>query len=677
MGFFVATSPRLVFLPVILPVIAVAIGLCSAALADSAAFRADPLPRSHLILAPGSDLPITGHAAPGAAVEGRLRPEDPWRVIATADAAGTWAGSLGPLRIQDGFVSPQVRSGQGVETLTPVAAGQIVTIWGQSEFHRAVLPQHAALEHAAEVLDPSALQVTFSLSAADDYGASSAMVHHRVTPQMPVSAHMVHLSNLLSTAAPGVPWHIVFHTRAGTGFQQLLSDADTGRTWGDDVALATFAFPLGQRPAFNWMSWYASDAGLAERYGPVLYAALTGTDVSGARLERGDVPALGGFPMDHFLTDLYGADVPWVIAGPHRFELPNLSAQIAANRASVDRVIAQADTGGRILRGLEPLTYLNGNPGWGGDYSHPDTTGRPGDGMARLVNLMGQSILRHSGYSTWDIPQIDQAALSADGDTLTAWSSAGPLTTTRMVRQAQDAGPVAGFRINDAPAPLARIENGRAVIRYAANGDPFPPGSRVTFGAGGIGAQDLNAEVRGIEIWQDYPIVDLGQPMLEGIPVKAQSQVLDIIPPAQDVTDPAPRGNILPPPVALLRPGAQGWVSDDPSWRLSRGTATASPTTRKALYTRFPITGTIPATTLSFVATQTGSDPEYVRVRIIALGGQHQTILETDIRLQPNHRQRVAVPAVPGDKRYLYIALIRRGAPTGDITLGSFALTAR
>ncbi len=638
-------------------------------------------------------LPLAGQAPAGAQVVGRFvgasGQATEWQPVATADEAGHWQGQLGPVSRDAGWVRPELRLSDSDTvqfTGTALAAGHVVAIWGQSELHRAVLPSHAALDSAAPVRDPLALQVTFSHSAKDDYGDPSQFEHSAISDQSPVSAHMVALSNMLHQAAPGQRFHLVFHTRSGTGFQQLLSDAAPGRLWSDDLRLHRFALPWGGAPGLAWISWYNSDSGLGERYAQVLYAAITGQSVEGAALAPGDVPEGGRHPLDHSFATLYGPDTVWAVAGPHRFEMKKFSARIAANRAGVDALFARP-TPGNLRRALEPLTYLNGNPAWGnGDFSHPDTSAQPADGMGRLMLLMGNSILRQLGLAQWPLPAFDHARLSADGTEVQVWSDAGPVTTTRAVQTGQADAPVAGFQINGAPATQAHLRDGRVVIRFDAQGRAFPPGARLTFGAGGIGAQNLNRDVRKTQVWRDYPIVDVGQVAIEGIPVKAQTpqHVLDVLPPSPDLTMPLPQGNLLPPKVAGFAETDQppGWARFGEGWELNsaENTARASLTARGGLQAVIP-EGAVRGLSnrrlvLTFVPQTTGSDPEVLRVAVSATGGAKSTLFLDEVTLTPGQRMYLPLAKTRQDAPGLIIRFRRRGALTGDISLTGLGLYA-
>lgn len=666
--------------------------------AGQPAFSLDPFPHARTIVdsgaALGSDaaqVPLSGHAPPGATVLARIPGRNgalsDWTAIATADTQGVWRGILGPLSRSVGWVRPQVRldgSSTILRTAGEVAAGHVVTIWGQSELHRAVLPAHAALSTVGPVRDPSALQVTFSRSAKDDYGQRAKFVHTNISDDTPVTAHMVALSNMLAAAAPGERFHLVFHTRAGTGFQQLLSDAARGRVWADDINLHRFALPGGAQPGLAWVSWYNTDSSLGPRYGQVLYTALTGRNIDGSPFIRGTVPLGGRIPMDHTFADLYGGRTVWAIAGPHRFEMDKFDARIAANRASVDHLFAAHQVPQTVRRALEPLTYLNGNPRWGGDFSHPDTTAAPQDGMTRLMLLMGNSILRQLGLARWPLPAFDRAKLSADGTEIEVWSTTGSITTTRAIGSERDGLPVAGFAIDGQPARAATLRNGRVVIRYDDNGTPFPKGARLTFGAGGIGSENLVRDTRDRQVWQDYPIVDVGQTGIEGIPVKAQTpqSVLGVVPPVETPRSSSPPGSILAPAISRFAATASppGWVAVGAGWTLdtATGTARAALTTSDALRASLP-RGTLDQVSgkrmlLSFVPEATGSDPETLLVSVVATGGGTTELFSDAVVLTPGRRMILRLAPYPGNRNGLNITLRRRGAPTGDITLGSLGL---
>lgn len=658
----------------------------------------DPFPRARAIIdsgaAQGRDLaivPLSGVAPAGAQVLGRFinnaEEVTPWRPIAVAGDNGRWQAELGPLTRGAGWVRPQVRLDDPsavVQTGQEVSAGHVVAIWGQSELHRAVLPAHAALVTAPKVKDAGALQVTYSRSAADDYGEPSRFVHSRISDTTRVSAHMTALSNMLASAAPGQRFHFIFHTRAGTGFQQLMSDADRGRVWADDVRLHRYANVPGVRPGLGWISWYNSDSGLGPRYGQVLYAALTGRNIDGSKVSRGSPPAGGQHPLDHNFADLYGPDMIWAVAGPHRFEMDRFDARIASNRAAVDAVFSTSEQWPTLRRALEPLTYLNGNPTWGGDFSHPDTVAQPQDGMTRLMLLMGNSILRQLRLVDWPLPAFDRAQLSADRTEVEVWSSQGDVTTTRAELDDLPDLPVAGFAIDGQTATNVTLRDGRVIVRNNTNGRTFPVGTRLTFGAGGIGTQNLQRDTRERQIWRDYPIVNLGQTGIEGIPVKAQTpqSVLGVFATVDKARDPLPPGNLLHRNISgfVATDQAPGWTGVGAGWVLdpATGTATADLATNDGLRAALP-RGSMEGLRgrrllLSFVPETSGSDEEILRIVVSATDGGATELFAGDVVLTPGQRMTLKLARYPRNRSGLTINLRRRGSPTGTLTLGSLGL---
>lgn len=658
--------------------------------------KLDPFARDHIVFDSGAargldaaKVPLSGNAPAGSLIEGRFVTDagvvTTWTTVGEADAGGVWRGSLGPLPRGAGWVRPQVRLQESDSIVTAgqhVSAGHVVAIWGQSELHRAVLPAHAALHLAATIQDPDALQVTCSTSAQDDYGTTENLTHVRVSDGAPLSAHIVSLSNMFARAAPGERFHLIFHTRAGTGFQQLLSDQDRGRTWSDDVAMQRFALPRGARPGLAWISWYNSDSSLGPFYGPVLRTALTGRTAEGTPFPRGTAPPGSRVPFDHLFPDLYGPNMIWAVAGPHRFEMDQFDARIAANRASVDETFTGQTNS--LRRALEPLTYLNGNPRWNGDYSHPDTVDDPANGMTRLMLLMGNSVLRQLGLVQWPLPAFDRSRLSSDGRVVEVWSSAGPVNTTRAAGSDGSGLPVAGFAINGETAENARLQNGRVVIRPNDGDAPFGPGTRLTFGAGGIGSDDLERDTRVRQIWKDYPIVDVGQTGLEGIPVKAQTpqSVLNLFDPIDTLQSALPPGNLLGSQIANFVPadGAPGWTANGTGWTFDPATATAAATltstggVRAALDRNAMVPHHGQRLLFTFVPETTGSDDEVLRVVISATGGGATELFSEDVLVTPGRRMILELAPFPTNRSSISIVFRRRGAPTGDLSLGSLGL---
>lgn len=483
----------------------------------------------------GAEVPVSGttDAANGTVIEARAveagsgQPVLGWQAVGTAQG-GQWAGELADVPLRPAWlqVEARVQGGAAIARASQrFAAGHVIDLWGQSELHRAVLSSFAFNGTLPPVTDDETLQVTFSDATGGGYGG--AVEHRFITQSDPWTGHLVELSNMLAAERPGEKFHITLHTLSGTGVRALLDNTNDDRDWADELALGAVAHADGQVAGLAIQSWYNADAGtLGNSYGDYWLRAITGQDLDGS-------PWTG---FDHSFAELYDyGRTKWVIAGPHRFEAGSFDNPIPAVRTGLNQAFTNPVLTAVAIRGIEPLAYRNGTPS-GTDVAHPTQNDR--DGFARLMMFMGQGMLHGLGLAAFsEIPRLDQAALSADRTHLRVWSSAGPLITTRSARGEMATLPagrpeLSGFEIDGAEALRVALTGGEAHVYYNQAGDPFPDGSVVTHGNHGIGTTTLPDDLTINEVWKDYPLVDLGQLGVEGIPVRGMtpSSVLDVIP---------------------------------------------------------------------------------------------------------------------------------------------------
>lgn len=496
-------------------------------------------------------VPLSGRAPPGTVIQARAVPAadpptgpvtdpapagaTPWQEIATADAAGTWSGRLDGLARAPGWWQVEIRAagdpGSALRMQARFAAGHAIDIWGQSEWHRAVLPAFASLRSVEPVHDPEALQVTYVAAPGDGYGKAGMRQHAMITDATPVSSHMTALSNALAVLRPGEKFHIVFHTASGTSKADMADDSVTaprfGRRFDDDLALHRFAYPEGEGPGLAMESWYNADSSHPDDFVPLTLRAVAGINPDGS-------PHVAGRNgVDHHLfPELYDPDrTVWTILGPHRFDLPAFARKIPVMRAGIAALFDPANpadvldrTPVRFHRGLEPLTYLNGNAD-GSDLSHPNTGEAAGDGMHRLMRLTAAGAVEALGLAAFPVPAFDRAVPDPGGRFVDVSSTAGPVTTTRALDGGLDRLPqgqpqVWGFRHNGRRVSRADLVDGKVRV-YPEGADRFAPGDGLDFASDGVGA-DTPDQVSRIQVWRDHPVVAIaGVPGLEGIPLRA------------------------------------------------------------------------------------------------------------------------------------------------------------
>ena len=155
------------------------------------------------------------------------------------------------------------------------------------------------------------------------------------------------------------------------------------------------------------------------------------------------------------------------------------------------------------------------------------------------------------------MPEFDQCLWDPTGAWVEVWSSAGPITTTRLARGEAALGAarphwteVMGFQINGLPAENTQIVAGRA--RILPNAGSFTYADAVQFGEGGATGMLAYPDDYVAETWKNLPIVDLGAAGLDGVPVRP-------------LADPSVLANTLPVGAPSFRTSASGPYFVDPS----------------------------------------------------------------------------------------------------------------
>lgn len=523
-------------------------------------------------------VPVSGttDASDGAAIEARAVSAltggavTSWQAIATG-SNGVWAGALQDVPRHPDWLQIEVRvqgSTSIARTNNSFAAGHVIDLWGQSELHRAVLSNFNSQRTLPTISDPDALQISYFDGTGAGWGVAANFRHVHLSDASPVTGNLNELANMLAAERPGEKFHIVFHTLSGTGAMALTDDSNTSRQWSEDAALKSWALADGQHAGLAIQSWYNADAGvLGANYGTFWLRAISGLAPDGS-------PDVG---LDHYFSELYDySRTRWAIAGPHRFESNAFDTKIPAIRSSLDIAFQNSELSSRAMRVLEPLAYRNGDAA-GGDEAHPNRNNP--DGQARLMMFIGQAILQAMGLASFNaVPEFDNAALSGDRTFVRVWSSAGPIITTRSARDEMATLPagrpqISGFRIDGAEATRVELISGEARVYYNQAGDPFPDGSVLTHASEGVGTEILPDDLTVNEVWKDYPLVDLGQEGVEGIPVRGltPSSVLDVIPAASAPAGYDPSESIVP-AGNPFRNGSDA-VSGQGGWSNSNGTS--------------------------------------------------------------------------------------------------------
>lgn len=494
-----------------------------------------------------ADIAIHGTGTAGEVIQARAFSTDdggatstPWADVATTDANGDWAATISAPRSASWYrVQVRLKTAPAVsaQTATRFGVGHVIAIWGQSEPER-LLSTFQDVTTPPAITDDEAVQIL--------HGAAGTPTLHFVTQAAPMTAAIAALADTLIASRPGEKFAVVFQTVSGTDPRALVNDADTSRNWADDRALHDFATADGQHVGIAAMSWFAAPGNLAATYGEAMFPLFSGKTVAGAALSfPTDITYGGGasYHADHWFGELYDyAHTRWIAYGPHRFDITAdmadathlLGGAVQANmvnkqaaRASWRAMLSLPDATMFLPLGLEPLTYVNGyDDGAGGwtDLAHP--SGLTADGRQAFGRLTAASVLQAAGLVGWPVPVFDNCLWEPTGAWVEVWSSAGPVTTTRLARAEAPLGTtfphwteVMGFQINGQPARNTQITAGR--VRIFPESGPFTHADLLTYGEGGATGALKFPEDLSSGVWKNLPIVDLGVPGLAGIPVSS------------------------------------------------------------------------------------------------------------------------------------------------------------
>ena len=524
-----------------------------------------------------ADIPLSGGGTAGEVVEARAVSLDDggaattaWADVATIDGAGQWAGSITAPRAPTWF-RPEVRlksqPGVTAQGANRFGVGHVIAIWGQSEPDRILSAFHDNTTPPA-IADAEAVQIF--------EGAASTPVRHLISDANPVTAAAAAMAATLIATRPGEKFAVIFHTVPGSDPRALVNDADPGRDWAADKALHDFATADGQHVGLAAMSWFAASGGLGADYGEALFPLFAGKTIAGAPV---GFPATitygtgGSYHADHWFGELYDyARTRWVPYGPHRFDIDadmrdathyvggglqfNLANKEAARRSWRD-MLALPEATMFLPLGLEPLNYVNGHDdGAGGwtDISHP--SGNTPDGLQAWARLTALTVLQSAGLTGWTVPEFDNCLWEPSGAWVEVWSSAGPITTTRLARGEPALGAththwteVMGFQIDGLPAQSTQVVAGR--VRIFPNSAPFTHANTIQYGEGGASGMIAFPDDQIAEVWKNLPIVDTGAAGLDGVSLRP-------------LADPAVLANTLPAGAPSFQTAAAGPYFLDP-----------------------------------------------------------------------------------------------------------------
>lgn len=384
---------------------------------------------------------------------------------------------------------------------------------------------------------------------------AGGVVRRFVSNAAPYTAAISSVANTYLAERPGEKVCIVFHAKATTGFADLFNDSDATRYWADDLALHNYVCSSGVNVGVASMSWFGAPNALGQEYGRALFELATGLNfTTGAALGvngssqrlvlQGDAQQI---TCDHLWSDIYDyAKTKWLISGPQRFEPDATSGSLqdathkvggAAHTVGVDIQDARTSLRAMLLDAKatmflgdvqEPFAYENGySPGAGAwtDISNPSDVSV--DGLLRFGRLFAHALLSASNLTGYVVPKFDNCLWDAAGAYVEIWSSAGPITSTRIKRgdaalagQAHY-GDVMGFQLRGAPVPASIVAGRVRITPPASLGRNFNFTDTINFGEGGAPGQLLYPTDNLAKVWKNAPIVDLGIYGLEGAAVRA------------------------------------------------------------------------------------------------------------------------------------------------------------
>lgn len=492
-------------------------------------------------------VPLSGTGTAGEIVQARAVSLDDggatttaWADVATIGGGGAWTGQITAPRSASWF-RPEVRlkaqpavTAQGTNRF---GVGHLIAIWGQSEPER-IISAFYNNTTAPTVADDEAVQIFV--------GAAATPARHLVTNAQPYTAAVAAMAATLIAARPGEKFGLVFHTVPGTDPRALVNDADTSRVWTADKALHDFVTADGQKVGFAAMSWFAAPGSLGANYGAALYPLFSGKLLNGTAVTfPSDITYATGltYHADHWFGELYDyANTKWVAYGPHRFDIDadmQDATHLVGGASQVNlvnkqlareswRAMLAVPTATMFLpAGIEPVTYVNGFDDGAGSWTDlPHPAGNTADGTQALARMTALAVLEAADLVPWPAPQFDNCLWEATGAYVEVWSSAGAVTTTRLAR-GEAALPatyphwtgVMGFQVNGQPAQNAQIVAGRVRI-FKNGGGNFVSTDTIQYGEGGANGQiKFPADVQNAT-WKNLPIVNVGVPGLNGIPVR-------------------------------------------------------------------------------------------------------------------------------------------------------------
>jgi len=173
--------------------------------------------------------------------------------------------------------------------------GHVIALWGQSEVVRIRSTVYNQLPPEPLLSEDNVQAMWFD---------GGPVVKH-LSNADPHTAALAAMANVFIAERPQDKVALVFQAVAGTGFRDLVDDANGSRLWADDAALHAFATADGQHVGLPSVSWFASPGSFAEHYEEALFPLFTGKTASGALVNFPSAISYNGtnsYQADHWFA---------------------------------------------------------------------------------------------------------------------------------------------------------------------------------------------------------------------------------------------------------------------------------------------------------------------------------------------------------------------------------------
>lgn len=389
-----------------------------------------------------AQVPRSGTATPGRAVEGRAVPQDggeptEWVEIATADGEGRWSGTLdvprGPhpyrfeVRLKD---DPSVSAG----TTRTFMSGVLIAMHTQSDIASPALKTGTpwVTIDPEPLLEDGLVQMFyldgFTMDAPEQPEANLKRAF--LSNETPYSPGMAAMANTFIDLMPDTPVAFIMHTVSGTSPTEMANDGDAGRDWNNDRKLHEFVVRDGNRPGLHASYFSSSYTGIATNFGEALAPIFTGRQVSGAPFETPGAQSYGysrSLWIDHTYADLYDLDFTRTMILPIEAMEDSFRADFLNNPA-FEGLFAEGkfDLYNSSVNGrynathnrMDDSNHANSHKEWGGP---------------RRMRMWALSVIEALGEEPLEQPLLDivEAAPNGDAGLVRIGSSEGPVTTIR------------------------------------------------------------------------------------------------------------------------------------------------------------------------------------------------------------------------------------------------------